>query len=68
MQQVFEIWPTMAEMARDLGLSPINVRHWKRRGIPPKHDLQIVQAARKRGASLSLESLARLRAASKSPH
>jgi hypothetical protein len=51
-------------MARDIGESPITVRHWKRReSIPAKCDARIVEAAARRGAAVTYEQLALLRAA-----
>lgn len=63
MEQVFAIWPSMADMARDIGENPVTVRQWRRRGvIPAWHDAAIVQAARARGYTLSLADLAQYRA------
>lgn len=62
MQHVFEIWPTMAEMAKDLQKPYQTVASWKaRNSIPADYDLDVVDAAQNRGFNLSLESLARAR-------
>lgn len=64
MERIFKIWPSLADMARDLGENPITVRHWRRReSIPAKFDTRIIEAAAKRGATVTYEQLAHLRAA-----
>lgn len=64
MDHIFSIWPTVADMARDLGENPVTVRAWRQRGsIPAKHDLAIIECARERGAEVTLEEMARFRAA-----
>ena len=63
MQIVFELWPSVAQMARDLGEKDVTVRAWKARGnIPAGQDVKLVNAARKLGKALTYEHLARLRA------
>lgn len=63
MQEIFNKWPSLAELARDIGESPIAVRHWKRRGsIPGEYDVAIVNAASKRGQIVTYEMLALARA------
>jgi hypothetical protein len=63
MERIFTIWPTAADLARDIGENPVTVRHWRRRGsIPARFDRSIVDAAAKRGASLSFEDMANARA------
>lgn len=60
---IFSIWPTVADMARDIGKSPITVRAWRQRGsIPGKFDMLIVERAKARGATVDLAMLAQLRA------
>lgn len=62
MDEVFTIWPTTADMARDIGVNPITARHWRRRkSIPAWYDAAIVDAAKRRGAKLTFEDLARAR-------
>lgn len=64
MEQIFRYWPKLAVMAREIGESPTTVRHWKRRGmIPARHDQSIIDAACKRGITLSLADIAEVRAA-----
>lgn len=62
MDKIFSLWPTVAELARDIGENPITVRAWRRRrSIPADRDLLLVEAARRRGAALTLEDLAAAR-------
>jgi hypothetical protein len=51
-QDIFSIWPTLADMARDLGKEYQTVAKWSQRGrIPPESwDLVIKAASRKRVA------------------
>jgi hypothetical protein len=61
-----DIWPTLSDLAADLGKPYPTVAAWKRRGsIPARYDLQLVQAARKRGHTLTFEGLAIARSASR---
>ncbi|MBR9766003.1 MAG: hypothetical protein GYB53_21430 [Rhodobacteraceae bacterium] len=63
MQIVFELWPSVAQMARDLGEKDVTVRAWKARGsIPAGQDVKLVKAASELGKALTYEHLARLRA------
>ena len=56
------IWPTLADLASDLGKPYQTVAAWKQRGrVPADHDLDLIEAARKRGADLTLEELAQAR-------
>lgn len=65
MDQLFSLWPTAADMARDIGENPVTVRSWRTRGsIPAKHDLKIIERARQKGGSITFEDLARARASS----
>jgi len=62
MKHISRIWPTVAQLAADLGKPYQTVAAWKRRGrIPADHDLDLIAAARKRGAVLTLEDLANAR-------
>ena len=62
MEQIFNIWPTIKDLSRDLGLEYTTVHSWKQRGsIPARYDLDIVRAAAKRGHVLSFEDLAQAR-------
>lgn len=63
MEKIFEIWPSAAEMARDLGEKEVTVRAWKgRRSIPADRDVALVRLAPKHGKALTFEHLARIRA------
>lgn len=62
MERIFTIWPTIAEFAREIGEKPVTVSLWKQRGsIPGNRDVAIVEAAKKRGVTVTYEELARAR-------
>jgi hypothetical protein len=62
MQTIFDIWPTTAELASDLGVPYTTAASWRVRGnIPAKHDLDLIAAAAARGHELKLETLAEMR-------
>lgn len=64
MEQIFDLWPSIADLARDLGKPYPTVASWQQRGsIPAKYDLALVRAARLRGHILSLDVIAAARAA-----
>jgi hypothetical protein len=64
MNTIFNLWPSMAALARDIGEREGAVRAWKRRGsIPAARHADGVDAARRRGLPLSFERLARACAA-----
>ncbi len=60
MQNLSHIWPTSADLARDLGLPYPTVSAWRARGIPARRFADIVRAARRRGVVLTMEELAGL--------
>lgn len=63
MKHIIQMFPSAAELAREIGENPITVRQWGNRGsIPGKYDFAIVQAAGRMNISLTLEMLARARA------
>jgi hypothetical protein len=63
MENILRIWPTMADLAADLGIPYQTVAAWKNRGrIPATYDVQIVDAAKARGVPLTFEALAVARA------
>lgn len=62
MQNIFDIWPSLADMASDLGRPYPTVAAWKQRGrIPSDYDFDIVAAAAKRGHIITVETLAMAR-------
>lgn len=62
METIFDIWPTTADLANDIGVPYTTAASWKARGsIPAKHDLDLVAAAAARGHELKLEKLAEMR-------
>lgn len=64
MEHISHIWPTIRSLADDLGTPYTTVHSWYVRGrIPPDRDLDLIEAAKRRGATLTLEQLARARRA-----
>ncbi|WCE67948.1 hypothetical protein PL335_06270 [Sulfitobacter faviae] len=62
MDQILNIWPTMADLAKDIGKPYSTVAAWKARGkIPADHDFNLIEAAARRGKTLTLEQLAQAR-------
>jgi uncharacterized protein YjcR len=62
METLAHIWPTVRELADDLGLPYTTVHSWAARGrIPATHDLDLIEAAKRRGQELTLEQLAQAR-------
>ncbi|HEX5778552.1 MAG TPA: hypothetical protein VFY21_06890 [Xanthobacteraceae bacterium] len=61
---IIDVWPSVAEFGRDLGVPYTTAFSWKDRGaIPGEHWLAIVRAARHRGhPEISVDLLARLHA------
>jgi hypothetical protein len=48
--EVIALWPTMVEMAADLGVEKDEPRKWKHRGQIPAHHFQpLLRAAERRG-------------------
>ncbi|MFK8253796.1 hypothetical protein [Ancylobacter terrae] len=63
--EIFTLWPTDADLGRDIGVSYPAVAAWKRRGsIPAAYWRDIVAAARRRGfRDVTADTLAELHAA-----
>jgi hypothetical protein len=62
MEQIIRIWPSLALLATDLGVPYPTVAAWRQRGsIPARYDLDLVEAARRRGHELALSDLAEAR-------
>ncbi len=57
---IYALWPSVADLARDLGVTYPTVSAWKQRGsIPPHYWRAMVGAAQRRGQrKLTLEVLA----------
>jgi len=50
--EVVALWPSAADLARDLGVQEVTARAWKTRGaIPPAYWLEVEAAATARGIS-----------------
>lgn len=65
MEHIFTLWPSIADLAKDLGKPYPTVAAWhQRKSIPGRYDLELLECARKRGINLTLEEIARYRAAS----
>ncbi|MEM8581222.1 MAG: hypothetical protein AAGF50_08515 [Pseudomonadota bacterium] len=63
MDFVFDIWPTVAEMARETGYRYQTVNSWKARKSIPVHAFPvIVEAAARRGTKVSMDRLVSARA------
>mgnify|MGYP003600284232 CR=1 FL=1 len=66
MQNIRDIWPTVKDIADDLGVPYTTAHSWIARGrIPPDRDLDLIAAAKKRGKKLTLEDLAKDRRAAR---
>lgn len=60
---IIHCWPSTAEFARDVCVSPNMAYAWRRRGIPGNHFLAVVEAAQRRGfTNITHELLCRLAA------
>ena len=59
MEQIIALWPSMSDLAADLGKPYSTVAAWKQRGsIPAAYDFDLIAAADRRGEKLTLEQLA----------
>jgi hypothetical protein len=66
MEQIFTLWPTLADLASDLRKPYPTVAAWKQRGsIPAHYDLALIRAAALRGKALTLHEIASARESSK---
>lgn len=64
MEHIRRIWPSAKELADDLDRPYTTVHSWFARDrVPAAHDLELVEAAARRGKNLTLEELARARRA-----
>ena len=62
MQHIFDLWPTVKELAADLGKPYTTVHSWHLRGnIPAEYDADLIAAANKRGKRLTFEDMATAR-------
>lgn len=58
---IFGIWESMADMARDLGLEYQTVAKWaQRRRIPPESWADVIEAAHRKDVALSAAILNKL--------
>jgi hypothetical protein len=57
MERLNHIWPTMADLARDLAVPYPTVQSWASRGIPARRWTSIIEAAKARGHVLTVEKL-----------
>ena len=63
-KDILDLWPTRADVARDISYPDVTVRAWGNRdSIPGVADVALVNAAKRRGFTLTFEMLARSRAA-----
>lgn len=62
-KDILDLWPTRADVARDIGYPDVTVRAWGNRdSIPGVADVPLVSAAKRRGFALTFEMLAHSRA------
>lgn len=55
---IFGIWPTFTELATDISVKPDTVRKWKKSGRIPQESWQsVIEAARRRGHLVTVESI-----------
>ena len=51
--RILQLWPSRQDLAADMGLPLIVIHRWhQREGIPPKYDLQLLEAASRRNIPL----------------
>ena len=63
LQDIFQIWPSLAEMARDIGKEYQTVAKWAQRNrIPPESWDRVIKAASRRRISLTPGLINRLNA------
>lgn len=56
---IIDLWPSAREFAADLDVPPTHVAVWRHRNsIPDYHWADLIEAAKRREISLSLETLA----------
>ena len=57
-KEIFEVWPTHREFARELGIRENTVSKWYQRGsIPPERWPAVMKACRARRRPLSLQGI-----------
>lgn len=62
MEHIMRIWPSLAELAKDLGKPYPTVAAWKQRGrVPADYDFDLIEAANRKGHVLTLDQLAQAR-------
>jgi len=58
-RQIIELWPTVADLARDLKIDSARVYKWhERQRIPPEFWITMIEFARNRDIALDIEDLA----------
>lgn len=57
MEKLLTIWPSISQLAQDLGEPYSTVQCWNVRGVPARRFPQLIQAAKKRGHALTYEEL-----------
>lgn len=61
LDEVFDLWPTQVEMARDVGVEHQACAKWsQRRRIPPEAFGAVIAAAKRRGRRISVAQLHKL--------
>ena len=60
---VIRLWPSAEQLADDLRIKGVTVRQWRNRNsIPAEHWIRLIEVARARALSVTLDDLARLAA------
>lgn len=60
-KEIFQIWESLAQMARELGIEYQTVCKWQQRGrIPPESWDAVIAAALKKGKTVSVVELNRV--------
>jgi len=60
-EQIFDLWPTQVEMAREVGVEWQACAKWsQRKRIPPESWDAVIAAARRKGRRLSVAQLNKL--------
>lgn len=60
--ELIDAFPSAGQLSRDIEVAYEKVKKWRQRdSIPPAYWLPVVQAAHRRGITVSLDDLARIR-------
>lgn len=66
MENIFSLWNNLSDLSKDINVPYQTVAAWKQRGsIPAKYDMDLVEAASRRGQRLTLDDMAQARRVNK---